>query len=341
MKTIRAIDLGYGRTKFVVSRRPDAPPQCRMFPSIAAASRPVRSSGDVEQRDTTLVDVNGHSYEVGPDVDLALGAHYTQPLHREFTQDPAYLALLRGALHRMGESQIDLLVLGLPVSLLATHSTKLSALAEGRHRMPNGNTVTVRRAWILPQPMGALFDYGAHLQRFRDLRNQTYLVLDLGYFTFDWLVTRGIRVNEQQSGSFPGGMSQIIKIILREISAENGTECADTALIDRALSGDPVRFHGVPLDIERYITRCEPVIADNMRAVMSSVGSIHGIDNVILAGGGAHLFHRSLKRQFPTMAVHIAPDPVFANVRGFQYAGEHRVRAETARLAALPQGIAV
>jgi len=46
------------------------------------------------------------------------------------------------------------------------------------------------------------------------------------------------------------------------------------------------------------------------------------IENIILVGGGAHLFMPAIKEHFPNHEIAMADDPVFANVRGFHVAGE-------------------
>lgn len=58
------------------------------------------------------------------------------------------------------------------------------------------------------------------------------------------------------------------------------------------------------------------------------VGSPADIDNIILVGGGAAYFLDVIQERFPNHKITIADDPVFANVRGFQLAGEQYSRSE-------------
>ena len=56
--------------------------------------------------------------------------------------------------------------------------------------------------------------------------------------------------------------------------------------------------------------------------LVNKVGSALDISNIILAGGGAEFFKDVLADKFPKHEIITTSDPVFANVRGFQRAGQ-------------------
>lgn len=71
---IRAIDVGFGNTKFSWSLSLGGEVQCKVFPSIAPLAAAFDISGGViGRRDTTVVLVDGNAYEIRPDVAKALG----------------------------------------------------------------------------------------------------------------------------------------------------------------------------------------------------------------------------------------------------------------------------
>ena len=47
------------------------------------------------------------------------------------------------------------------------------------------------------------------------------------------------------------------------------------------------------------------------------------LQNIILVGGGAFLFKKAVKAAFPKHRIHEVKEPLFANVRGFQLAGQN------------------
>ncbi|MFY9327741.1 MAG: PRTRC system protein D, partial [Georgfuchsia sp.] len=49
----------------------------------------------------------------------------------------------------------------------------------------------------------------------------------------------------------------------------------------------------------------------------------HSLQNIILVGGGAFLFRKAVKAAFPKHRIHEVKEPMFANVRGFQLAGQN------------------
>ena len=51
------------------------------------------------------------------------------------------------------------------------------------------------------------------------------------------------------------------------------------------------------------------------------------LQNIILVGGGAFLFRKAVKAAFPRHRIHEVKEPMFANVRGFQLAGQNYARS--------------
>jgi len=115
---VRAVDVGFGSTKFVTGvgngRAGDI--RCTSFPSRAYPSPrdPSKALGS-EGRKTFAIPIGGLYYEVGPDVMLAADAFRATEIHGDYIETPQYLALARGALRMMKVDVIVLLVVGLPV----------------------------------------------------------------------------------------------------------------------------------------------------------------------------------------------------------------------------------
>lgn len=331
---VRAIDVGYGNTKYVSYVSAAAGVQCSVFPSITPqeGAGPDLAVGMLRKRNTVVVEVDGVRYEVGRDARLAQDASYGRTLDPSYSASPSYMALIRGALHYMGQTEIDLLVLGLPVNTFASHGKQLEARVKGTHRVPtiDGHStvdVVVRRVSVVPQPIGGFFDYAIGNQLYERMKNQMNLLIDPGFYTLDWVVAQGAKMVSARSGAHAGGMSAILAAIADPVAKKLGTQSPDIGVIDEALaSGSAPRFFGKPFPLDEYIPYGKEKARQFVAVLANKVGNAMDIDNVVLVGGGATFFKDVLQRQFPHHEIVIAPDPIFANVRGFQIAGEQAAR---------------
>lgn len=130
-----------------------------MFPSLApqaATSSLTPESGTIFQaRKVVNVTVDGARYEVGPGVSLS-GAYNTgRALAEDYVTTPNYAALLAGALFYSGATEIERLVLGLPVHNTQKYGGFLRDRFVGRHDFGWGE-VNVKSVMPLPQPLGTL-----------------------------------------------------------------------------------------------------------------------------------------------------------------------------------------
>lgn len=321
---VRAVDVGSGNTKFVtgvVGREI----RCASFPSVAYPS-----SGETpqwptsERRKTVCIPVGPLFYEVGPDVGLAADTFRAKQLHDEYTESPEYMALLRGALSQMKVQQIDLLIVGLPVALFALKKAALEKAMIGTHPIGNGKTVSVVRAMAIAQPQGALVHYAAAHAKMESIGTEQSLVIDPGSRTFDWLVTRGMRLVQKQSHSINRGMSDVLRLLATEISRDIGTPYRDYDAIDLALRTGkaPVIFQR-PYDMKKHLPLAESVAQQAVSTMRQWIETPESLQNIILVGGGAFLFKKAVKTAFPKHRIHEVKEPMFANVRGFQLAGQN------------------
>jgi plasmid segregation protein ParM len=325
METIvRAVDVGSGNTKFVTGVA-GAEIRCASFPSVAYPS-----SGEAphwpggERRRTVSIPVGPLFYEVGPDVGLAADTFRAKQLHDDYTESPEYLALLRGALSMMRVPHIDLLIVGLPVALLALKKTALEKATVGTHALGGGKVVTVGKAMAIAQPQGALVCYAAEHERMATIGTEQSLVIDPGARTFDWLVTRGMRLVHKQSSSINRGMADVLRLLASEISKDIGAMYRDVDAIDVALrSGKPLSIFQKPYDLKRHLPLAESVAQQAVSTMRQWIETPESLQNIVLVGGGAFLFRKAVKAAFPKHRIHEVKEPLFANVRGFQIAGQN------------------
>lgn len=319
---VRAVDVGYRQTKFVTGMA-GASIRCASFPSVAYPSK--RDQGKlatIERRQTISVPIGGLFYEVGPDVALAADAFRASQMHDHFTDTPEYLALLRGALRMMNVPVIDLLVVGLPVALLTLRKTSLEKVMTGIHDVGGGKRVEVKKAMVMAQPQGALVYYATATNRLAAMKDQPSLVVDPGGRTFDWLVSRGMRLVQKKSHSLNRGVSDVLRAVASEISMEIGTRYMDVDAIDEALRLEkPLILHQRPYDLGRLQRVVDKLAEQAVSSMMQWIDDPYSLRHIVLTGGGAWLFKRAVKAAFPKQKIQVLRDPMYANVRGFQIAG--------------------
>lgn len=320
MKTspiVRAIDIGYGNTKFII----DDHRTCRIMPSLAPRADAHRARTTLmRDRRTSVVMVDGKAYEVGEDAGLFLSS--ASVLHRDYIETPEYRALLYGALDAMQAPKLDLLVTGLPVHLHESRWERLKSLLVGVHEIRPGVAVEIRDAAVVIQPLGGFVAHSHERGEWRTHADDTYLIVDLGFFTVDWMVTRGLKELPGLSDSVECGVSQYVKCIEEQLSVQLGDAHTNLKRLDEGLRQGRLRIKGRPVSLEPFHREAQVVVDRAVSALRNRVGAAQEVDQIIVVGGGAPYFVAGLRAAFPEHPIATVSDPVCANVRGFQLIGE-------------------
>lgn len=323
---VRAIDIGRGNTKFISGVR-DGVPVCDMFPSQAfPCEAAYEQEGWGSKRRTVSIPLEGLQYEVGPDVLLASDVFNASVMqHDRYCETPEFMALALGAVHYMQVDKIDLLVVGLPVATykLKRQVNQLEKRLTGQHQLGRGRCVTISNVRAIAQPAGALMYYGLMHNRVAQMRKERSLIIDAGRRTFDWIVTQGMQQIDKRSHSVPRGMQDVLRAIVDGIGRNTGSHYRDYEQIDLALrSGKrPVIFQS-EYDIAQHLPLAKKIPEQAIAEMMHYVGDAGDIRNLVSVGGGAFFYKPALKVAFPQHTIHELKDPIFANVKGFQYAGQ-------------------
>lgn len=321
---VRACDVGYGHTKFTLGRGHDDVVRCFSFPSLAPmGSAVVDLMGGIKaKRQTVIVHVDNKKYEVGPEIENALGKYDERVLTENYPKTPEYLALIRGALHYMKVPQVDTLVVGLPVSHIFSHAINLAKDLTGVHPVGGSRTVLVNSVRVLAQPIGGYLDYAVRSGKSDQLDHQMNLIIDPGYFTFDFVVANGSNPIYNRSGHHDGSVSMVLDSIANDISKEYATHYTNLVAIDRGLRSGKFSVRGKQISLEKYMPNAIQIVGAAIKKMINTIGNTSDIENIILVGGGAYLFMPAIQAHFPGQEITVADDPVFANARGFHIAGE-------------------
>ena len=169
----------------------------------------------------------------------------------------------------------------------------------------------------------------AHSGRFREMKGETNLIIDPGFHTLDWLLTSGTTPIDARSGAVAGaGMAEVLRDVSQHLAADFGCSAGDVGSIDRidaALrAGRRPKVFGreSPRSADEYLAIARMRAQDPVLKMLNKLGNVGDIDNVMLVGGGSHVYAQVIAQHLPRHNVQVAHNGVFANVRGFQLVGE-------------------
>lgn len=324
-KTVRALDLGLGYTKYSRANSDSGEIEYHSFASLAPRHAGVDLSMSLlGRRETVVVDVDGSKYEVGPDAADLDTNDSTRSLNDSYIHTEQYKAVFLGALHYIGEPVIDRLVVGLPLNNMQA-AGKLKALTEGKHKVNATTTVDVKEALVVPQPLGGLY-YCLSLAKEKPelefMDEEVNLIIDPGFLTFDFLLANGSKIIDNRSSAHNGGVSKVLRSVAESISTKFGIKYDNLGAIDRGLRRRKLKINGEIEDLEQHIKNTKSVLEGSVNFMKNIVGDGSDIDNIILLGGGSHIYQRTIAGYYPKHNIIVIDDAQTANVRGYQLAGE-------------------
>lgn len=330
---IRAIDVGYGNTKYIRDRVVNSNDiHCDVFPSLApkTSSQSIATAdGLMQRRRTVRVLVNEAEYEVGPDASKAQnGIEAGRVLKDDYCLTDTHRALLYGAIRAMDVPRIDVLVLGLPMSTWNRYRGDLVKAMTGTHRIHSDLEVEVRKCLVVPQPLGGFYSHSLSENTLNRMKDEINLIIDPGFYTLDFLLASGVTPLDARSNAINnGGAAEMLKAVMEQIALDFDTTVANIGSVERIdnslREGRSVRVFGRDShrSADEYLFIARRRAIDPVNQMMNHIGSIGDIDNIILVGGGVHIFKELIQEQFPH-TIQVARDPIFSNVRGFQMIGE-------------------
>lgn len=331
---VLALDLGWGHTK--LSRRgADGALSYMSFPSLAPRHVDFGMESQVlGRRNTKVVYVDGTAYEIGPDSSDLDSGEATRNLNEQYILTEQYRAVFYGALAYMTENEstkvIDLLVGGLPLSNMRM-APKLTEMMAGTHEIAPGVSVTVKKALVVPQPLGGYMfckSLSEIVPNFEFLEEENVLVIDPGYLTFDYLVVNSGRIVENRSGAHTGGVSKVLRSVADSISEAFDINYTNLAAIEKGLARSPakIKINGKTELLEGHVRNARAVIEGAVTYMKNIVGDGSDIDTIILLGGGGGIYQKTLDMFYPQHNILTVDSPALANVMGFQLIGEKALR---------------
>jgi plasmid segregation protein ParM len=158
------------------------------------------------------------------------------------------------------------------------------------------------------------------------------VVVDMGYFTLDYLVAQGQRPFPDRSGAVEGGMAGFYDELHRAADREymdkypqlDSRLAFNHSFYEQALlrGQTVIKPGGSPLSLERPLQAASTKLIEYLDRVGDGLGRTSDIENVILAGGGASFLEPHLKERFKNLTSVITPPrPQLAIAEGFLTVG--------------------
>jgi plasmid segregation protein ParM len=286
------------------------------------------------------VSVGGQHYEVGPDAHLASDKASSRVLNSSYITSDQYQALLLGSLSYMNADKIDLLVLALPVENWSRRE-ELKQLMKGSHTV-NKKNYFIKDVWVIVQPLGGLMAYANRIGQngYDELKEQTILSVDPGFGTFDYVLSRGLKLNESRSGGSELGMSAVLNECSKTLrQAFPNLNDFPIEKIDEAfykndgfirISGKRYPFpeckgktvDGKKVDVVFDLTSdIQNVTTNAVTKLKNTVGNGGDIDLIILMGGPHKVYLDALQTAYPDHEIVILEDAIRAVCEGMFFAG--------------------
>lgn len=322
------LDIGYSNLKAAYGDS-EKGMKTALRPAGAAPADRFGSRFDGKAQDDFLhVQVDGQPYIAGVSSDRA--EMWERSLHADYSKTDSYKALFHAGLLLAGMTEVDVLVTGLPVSQFQDEARR-KALEEqfiGKHQITPKRVVEIASVKVVPQPIGGLLDYvnqqednEASLPIDNEAR---VLVVDPGFFSLDWVLVSNGQLQRQSSGTSVKASSVILEEAGVLIAEDHGAK-PTIELIEHAIreGRSSILVMGQRVELAPYIQRASEKLSSVTATSIQKSLRVESMspDIVVLVGGGADFFRKSIQEAFPRLQVVTPQKSVLANARGFWLLG--------------------
>jgi plasmid segregation protein ParM len=252
--TVIGLDVGYSNLKIAVGEAGGSPTVIVRPAGAAPLDRLGERIGSARLPDAVVVDVDGQRWAAA--IEPARLEGWQRSLHADYAATPAYRALVKAALVLAGRPVVERLVTGLPVEQ-ARDPRRREALRDallGRHVTERG-TVEVGEVRVVPQPVGAFVDLlwsdldGETLAR---IEEGTVLVLDAGYYSFDWALVVAGELRRVASGTSLEAMSVLLERAAGLLAERHGGRPQPLALEAALRQGNGIHLSKKAIHLRTY-----------------------------------------------------------------------------------------
>ncbi len=302
------LDVGFGFTKAVFGARRIK------FPSVVGSyDEPAfQDAGlDTSGNDHGKITVDGQVFLVGDDA-VRRSVRVFTSRERNWIDTPAYKALVRHALVLMKRQYGEpcRIITGLPVAHYKKCREKLTNTIKGI----TGPNTEVK---VILQPLGSYFDRlldDDAIVKDKDLLQSAVGVIDIGFFTVDFVTVRNLQFVKDSHESYEGGMATAYRRIARTIYEYYDCKKEVYEVEDTVRNGC-ITAYGERKDVRSIVDQNLKTLAAEIRARATTLWKEGAdIDAILLTGGGAGVLKDYLNFY---KHIRMVDDSQFANARGF------------------------
>lgn len=281
-------------------------------------------------------DIGGQTVLVGDEdwqagIDFDLSPHIQRDLSPRYKYSPEWRALFHAGLLTTEWDVIDNLVMGLPCKEFYDSPEEVKALekiAKGDHKVSKDRTVTVKNVIVIPQPIGSFYGYMITDAEGRDskyLQKAVTLVIDPGYYSFDWVVVKGGKnIIRHSAGSTHFSVREICRQVEEILHNEKkGSRLAEGDIEQCIRNNDlNVFINGEEVYFGNQLATATKDVSRNAFYKVRESMNANNIEPqfVVLTGGGADLFKDNAKEETRADKVLTTQDAVVLNSFGYLYA---------------------
>jgi plasmid segregation protein ParM len=324
---IVGLDIGYSNLKIAFGTQGENP-RVVVRPAGAAPASMIgmriqeRADG-VNGNAAVMVEIDGQPWVAGIEPSR-YESGWTRTQHEDYASTPTYLALAMAGLVLSRQSQVDILVTGLPVSQASDRHRReaLMRTLTGVHRVSDRHIV-VGEVRVVPQPVGAYVDLVSSVTDpdvIERIEEGAVLVLDAGYYSVDWALIVAGELRRSASGTSLEGMGVLLDDAAKRIAEEAGGKPNPAALEAAVRAGKSSIVHAgqrycVPDLLARSARQVTASALEAMRMALRR--EVASIDVVLLAGGGGDLYGVDIQDLYPGARICRPESPVAANAMGY------------------------
>lgn len=314
------INIGYGHTKIRTHE------DYTVFPSVSSPANTTFTGLGLDRK-TRTVQFKGVAYEVGEDAALLSNDPSGGKVCRPRWLDSIPYQVLRQAtidvLHESSPDDSDwTVVLGVAVEHFkdSAYVEKLRSAWLGNLVTSSGKTIRVSACQVVPEPMGA---YWSLTLSDKDLKarskDSTVLVIDIGYYTTDWIAIHDNHLVPGLSSGVNQGMHALFLELQRHLQVTYGQTIDLVQLESIVRNQKPIRIRGQETGLDHILSPAlERVMPRIASLVLESILPATQRDVVfILTGGGASLLKPYLCESLPNGTFYSSGNPQQDNADGY------------------------
>ncbi|XXG30199.1 MAG: ParM/StbA family protein [Ferrovum myxofaciens] len=328
------LDIGHSTVKVAYANLAGEP-QTIIFPSAVSPAIEISDDSESKRAQDDTVTIAGNHLFIGDTAEVQGRRNTQNNVSETWIESMEYQALTAGAIKKLIQAganidQSTMVVVGLPTSLYKSQRDKLRELTQ----KIVGYTHEVK---VLPQSLGAfqsiMFDQDGQLAQGRSLTSESWGVIEVGYFSTDFMVMRGhggkARWIEDASGICSGvrfAAERLSRILSDELKIGGKSITVTPKEAESALITGHIRYYG-KINVADKVKRATSIITEEvMRAASRYLESEAAtLDGIVLAGGGSPLVSDAIKNLWPHV---VTPEnPRFTVAEGFRRFGVGILRA--------------